>query len=284
MSTNYTGNPANVTTPISATVTNCTSGTGAKVLVTTSAAHLFATHDWVHVSGVVGTTEANGVFQITVLGSTTFLLEGSAFVNAYVSGGTAQDISLTPYFQVPDNGEACTVDSILAAVTMVADRTQWLQAHGLIGTLRTSQSGGTYGDQINAVTTGSTAWNDSNVLIQTFENCKAGDIIMVSGAAHMWIVNGAAPSVMQCRACVVDGGVDVPLLETLEQTYVHYAVSPTADIARWAWSTNYTVVNAGDITIKAQLRLSTDGGGGVVGILAEPGSLVTHLYRAKFLR
>lgn len=39
------------------------------------------------ISGVVGTTEANGTWTITVISGTTFDLQGSAFVHAYVSGG-----------------------------------------------------------------------------------------------------------------------------------------------------------------------------------------------------
>lgn len=40
------------------------------------------------VTGVVGTTEANGTWVLTVINSTTVDLQGSAFVNTYVSGGT----------------------------------------------------------------------------------------------------------------------------------------------------------------------------------------------------
>lgn len=39
------------------------------------------------VSGVVGTTEANGTWVITVINGTTVDLDGSTFANAYVSGG-----------------------------------------------------------------------------------------------------------------------------------------------------------------------------------------------------
>lgn len=41
------------------------------------------------VSGVVGTTEANGTWVITVVDATHVTLDGSTFTNAYVSGGTA---------------------------------------------------------------------------------------------------------------------------------------------------------------------------------------------------
>ncbi len=126
MPSNYSGNPANITTPLSRGIVSCASGAGGLVLVGTSTSHLFATYDSVSISGVLGTTEANTEAEITVIDSTHFLLQGVPFVNAYSSGGTAEDISLTPYFQIPDDGEAGTVESIEAGLQMVADRTQYL--------------------------------------------------------------------------------------------------------------------------------------------------------------
>ncbi len=127
MPTNITGDPANITTPLSSAIISCSSGAGGLVLVGTSTAHQFATDDYVTITGVLGTTEANTGAKIEVISSTTFLLDGVPFINAYSSGGTATDVSLTPYFQVPDNGEAGTVDSILAAIETLADRTQYLK-------------------------------------------------------------------------------------------------------------------------------------------------------------
>lgn len=58
------------------------------------------------VSGVGGTTEANGVWPITVIDSTHVDLVGSAFVNAYTSGGTTS----TPggYMRVKTDGAYIT--------------------------------------------------------------------------------------------------------------------------------------------------------------------------------
>lgn len=54
----------------------------------TAPAHGFSTGNVVDVSGVVGTTEANRTaWTVTVIDANTFDLQGSAFVNAYVSGG-----------------------------------------------------------------------------------------------------------------------------------------------------------------------------------------------------
>lgn len=129
MPTNYSGNPANVTTPLVRTVTGCTgiTGTGSNILVSTSPTpHLFANNDLVVISGVTGTVEANGSWYITVQSSTTFTLNGSSFAVAYGGGGTATDDSLTPYFQIPSNGDQPTVDVFNAALSALADRTQYL--------------------------------------------------------------------------------------------------------------------------------------------------------------
>jgi hypothetical protein len=126
MPTNYSGNPGNVTTPLSRTITNCQSGAGNLVEVTTSVAHLYGTYDYVTISGVVGTVEANTTAPITVVDSTKFLLDGVLFTNSYSSGGIVTDISLTPYGQLPSDGEALTVNSIEAFLQMLADRTQYL--------------------------------------------------------------------------------------------------------------------------------------------------------------
>lgn len=125
MPSNYSGNPANITTPITRTITNCAAG-GGLVEVTTSVAHLFSTFDYVYIAGVTGTTEANGTFQITVITSTTFRLVGVPFVNAYIAGGSVDDLSLTPYFEIPDDGEAGTAQSIEASIQNLADRTAFI--------------------------------------------------------------------------------------------------------------------------------------------------------------
>jgi hypothetical protein len=59
-----------------------------QVVLTTGSTASFATNDIVVVTGLVGTTEGNGTWQITVVDSTHVALIGSVFVNTYVSGGT----------------------------------------------------------------------------------------------------------------------------------------------------------------------------------------------------
>lgn len=73
---------------VNKTVTNAVNNGSGKIRIT-AASHTFSTNDTIAVYGVVGTTEANGSWVITVIDANTFDLNGSTFTNAYVSGGTA---------------------------------------------------------------------------------------------------------------------------------------------------------------------------------------------------
>lgn len=68
-------------------VNNC-ANSGGLILVTTSTSHGYDSGDYVHITGVTGTTEANGYWKITYVSATTFTLDGSAFVNAFVGNGS----------------------------------------------------------------------------------------------------------------------------------------------------------------------------------------------------
>jgi surface protein len=63
---------------------------GGLIQITTGAAHGRTTGDKVFITGVTGTTEANGGWLVTVDDSTNITLQGSTFTNAYVSGGTVR--------------------------------------------------------------------------------------------------------------------------------------------------------------------------------------------------
>jgi hypothetical protein len=126
MSTIYSGNPSNVTTPLVRNVAGTASAAGL-IRIQTTAAHLFSTYNTVELANVGGTTEANGTWVITVIDSTHFDLAGSTWANAWTSGGTATDFSLTPAATLPSDGEPATAASILASVQLLLDRTQYLQ-------------------------------------------------------------------------------------------------------------------------------------------------------------
>ena len=84
-----TGNMVDVIGDNSHAISGCADNGSGLVRVTFSAAHSFSTGNFIRNSGIVGTTEANGRFEVTVIDSTTIDLVGSSFSNAYVSGGTA---------------------------------------------------------------------------------------------------------------------------------------------------------------------------------------------------
>lgn len=75
--------------PDAQAITNCVDNGGGLIRVT-CVAHGGTTGQsgWV-IAGVLGTTEANGTWTITVIDADTFDLQGSTFVNPYTSGGTA---------------------------------------------------------------------------------------------------------------------------------------------------------------------------------------------------
>lgn len=83
------GNTVDVQGGYSATITGCANNGSGLIRVTCSGGHDFITGVSVRITGVVGTTEANGRFVVTRISSTQFDLDGSAFVNPYTSGGSA---------------------------------------------------------------------------------------------------------------------------------------------------------------------------------------------------
>jgi hypothetical protein len=69
-----------------------------------------ATNDQANVSGVTGTTEANGTWPIAVVDATHVDLIGSVFVHAYVSGGTLIDVTSPPNAINPSCAIYCSKD------------------------------------------------------------------------------------------------------------------------------------------------------------------------------
>ncbi len=134
MSTTITGDASAVSNSLSRTVTAATNAS--PIVITTSASHLFATGDTVYVSGVLGNTAANGSWVITKISATTFSLTGSTGSGAYTSGGTAVDVSLTPQFTIPADGDNLTGASVNVALETLADRTQFL---ALLSTMRSKE-------------------------------------------------------------------------------------------------------------------------------------------------
>jgi hypothetical protein len=131
MSTPITGLDTAVSNTLSRTVNGATNAT--PIVISTTASHLFATGDRVIVTAVGGNTAANGSWVIVVVNATTFQLVGSVGSGAYTAGGTVVDVSLTPQFTIPDDGDVFDVASVNVALEALADRTQFLaRAFGLV--------------------------------------------------------------------------------------------------------------------------------------------------------
>lgn len=82
------------------TVTDATAAT--PVVITTDADHGLTTGDTVEISGVGGNVDANGVFSVTVLSSTTFELDDSSSESAYTGGGEwISGVETITYTNVP---------------------------------------------------------------------------------------------------------------------------------------------------------------------------------------
>lgn len=73
--------------PGAMSVLGTSSGAGGKVRIEVASTSTLTTGEWKTISGVTGTTEANGTWQITVIDANEFDLDGSTFADAWVSGG-----------------------------------------------------------------------------------------------------------------------------------------------------------------------------------------------------
>lgn len=79
-----------------ANVTGASAGTGGVVRLAVTNTAQMSTNDTMVVSGVTGTTEANGTFLGTIVDPQHIELQGTVFTNAYVSGGTVVDVTSPP--------------------------------------------------------------------------------------------------------------------------------------------------------------------------------------------
>lgn len=71
-------------------VTNAVDNGSGLIRITTAANHGLTTGNKVFIKDVVGTTEANGLWTVTVVSPTEIDLDSSTFTNAYVSGGSVR--------------------------------------------------------------------------------------------------------------------------------------------------------------------------------------------------
>jgi len=85
----------------------------------------FLTGVIVDITGVLGNTAANGQFAATVTGASTFSIPIPG-TGAYVSGGSVQPLNMSPFFQIPSDGDLDNEASIDNWAKATGDRTQFL--------------------------------------------------------------------------------------------------------------------------------------------------------------
>jgi hypothetical protein len=82
-----TPHPMNITEAVAGTAFTTPTGTANRIRLTVTTTALYRDGDAATVTGVGGTTEANGTWPIDVVDGTHVELNGSTFVNAYTAGG-----------------------------------------------------------------------------------------------------------------------------------------------------------------------------------------------------
>lgn len=95
---------------VTMTVLGAAAGNGGVVRLTVNNTAQTSTNDTVNVSSVLGTTEANGAWPMTLIDSTHIELQGSIFKNTYVSSGIAVDVTSPPQAVSPSVAISCSKD------------------------------------------------------------------------------------------------------------------------------------------------------------------------------
>lgn len=129
MSSVINGDASTVTSDVVRTITAASNTS--PIVVTTSVSHGYSTGDTVVVSGVTGNTAANGSWAIIVTSNTQFSLTTSVGNGAYVSGGSALNVALSPPFTIPSDGDGpIEAADVNVAFEALADRVQYLALRG----------------------------------------------------------------------------------------------------------------------------------------------------------
>ncbi len=242
MTTKYSGNPGNVTTPLQRTVNGCADNGSGKVRVSTSTAHLYSTFDVVTIGGVTGTTEANGTFAIVVIDSTHFDLPTVSFVNPYVSGGTASDNSLTPAATLPSDGEQVTVSSILDSLQLLLDRTQYLTTRAPWVVAEDVLVAGTSG--VTLASNGTNTYVDA-LLYSSITGVLPGDRIFITGGCIF--EDGGTACILEVRLCADDGTVHALITQKGD-------FDAAADAYQGTYSGKFTATTNANVTLRLQFR------------------------------
>jgi len=158
-------------TPVASTViTNAVANVDGLIRIT-STGHGLVTGNYVAITNVTGTTEANGFWDILVRDANTFDLVGSTFVNAYVSGGESQKflLDMRTWTHLPDTIAVNTSSDAYISMPNGAK-----EIYGKMITLRKTLAGNvlyaTAGNISGATSVSATADEESITLLSTQTN------------------------------------------------------------------------------------------------------------------
>lgn len=124
MPTIENGYPSNTLAGLKAAVgITSTSSSGASTVVSTSIAHGMATGDWADFYGIQGAVQANGVYAVTVSGTTSLTLPVTTSTAG--SGGHVQSLAIGSTFNEPADGDQINAASVGVPFNALADRTSF---------------------------------------------------------------------------------------------------------------------------------------------------------------
>jgi len=144
---------------------------------------------------------------------------------------------------IPSDGDAKPAASVNAAVEGLADRTQYLKAHGLIATAH-------YADNALAFTTASATYVDFDASFFTsIGSCQVGDVLLITLTAALSIVTATFTGT--AALVVTDGGVDHVLPP---QVIFGNVFSVSAPATPTTFTVKYVVTAAGTVSVRAQVK------------------------------
>lgn len=174
MSSQYNGQPANISYPGQLTVNSATNATPIVVGFTTP--HGLTSGDRVDFFGIGGNPAANGQWIITVVDPTHVILNGSAGVGAYTSGGNAQSLAMGATFEIPSDGDTFNAAAFNVAFEALGDRTAVLGAS--LGANRWKVDSTTGADDGNSQATAQ--YTHSFGSPSTWEDVTSGGFVTIS--------------------------------------------------------------------------------------------------------
>jgi len=118
---------------------------GSGLIRLTTAVNSLNTGDWVHVTQVLGTVEANGYWQVTSINTTTVDLQGSTFVNAYIASGVDVVILLQTLTATGTNKDGSAFAPFVAGPALVNGQFASSGAGHVGSSWRFSSGGTTFG-------------------------------------------------------------------------------------------------------------------------------------------